>query len=247
MSQSDYIDDLMLAAFVDGQLDPRNCETVLAELEKNPDARERLYRLRRAKDLMKMGFEHVEAPVRSRTVSKWGWSAASPGVGIAATLLVLILGFGSGVLGYYLSEHLADGPDRPAALAITPHPHKDRVVLHISESDPKQFDAALNYIEKFLDENKTEGSQIEVIANSGGLDLMRTDTSPVKKQVIAMMRKHDNVHFIACANGIRNLRKRGIDAPIITDIDTDKTAIDHIIGRLHAGWTYVKVDNLPEI
>ena len=246
MSNSDYIDDLMLAAFVDGQLDPANCDSVLTAVEKDADTRERLYQVRRAKDLIKIGFEHLEAPVHTRSASKRGFSVGS-GVGIAASLLVLALGFGSGVLGYYCSERLADDSGNPPALAITPHPHKDRVVLHISESNPKQFDAALNYIEEFLDKNRTDSSQVEVIANSGGLDLMRTDTSPVKQRVIAMMRKHDNVHFIACANGLRNLHKRGIDAPIIQDIDTDKTAIDHIIGRLHAGWTYVKVDNLPEI
>lgn len=245
MAQSDYIDDLMLAAFVDGQLDPGNCESVLAALESDSDTRDRLYQLRRAKDLMKIGFEHVEAPSHARSAPKWGLSGR--GAGIAASLLALTVGLGSGALGYYCGERLADDPGNPSALAITQQPHRDRVVLHISESDPQQFDAALNYIEKFLDKNQTEGSRIEVIANSGGLDLMRTDTSPVKQRVVAMMRMHDNVHFIACANGLRNLHKRGIDAPIIADIDTDKTAIDHIIGRLHAGWTYVKVDNLPEI
>ncbi|GMQ89396.1 MAG: hypothetical protein BMS9Abin09_0876 [Gammaproteobacteria bacterium] len=248
MQQTDYIDDLMLAAFVDGQLDPVNCDSVLAAVEKDPDTRERLYQLRRAKDLMKISFQHAEAPVhKARSAPKWWGFLPGSGGGVAACLLVLTLGFGSGVLGYYTIEQLIDDPDNSAALAIAPHPYKDRVVLHISESDPKQFNAVLNYIEDFLDKNKAAGSQIEVIANSGGLDLMRTDTSPVKQRVIAMMREHDNVHFIACANGLRNLRKRGIDAPIIQDIDTDKTAIDHIIGRLHAGWTYVKVDSLPEI
>jgi len=244
MSQPDYIDDLMLAAFVDDQLDPVNCNSVLTAVEKDADTRERLYQLRRAKDLMKIGFKHADAPVpKIRSTRKWGLPGS--GGSVAACLLVLTLGFGSGALGYYVIEQLAD--DSGNALATATHPYKDRVVLHISESDPKQFNAALNYIETFLEENDTDGSQIEVIANSGGLDLMRTDTSPVQQRVIAMMREHDNVHFIACANGLRNLRKRGIDAPIIQDIDTDKTAIDHIIGRLHSGWTYIKVDSLPEI
>ncbi|HED18599.1 MAG TPA: hypothetical protein ENI74_03745 [Gammaproteobacteria bacterium] len=247
MPQTDYIDDLMLAAFVDGQLDPVNCDSVLTAVEKDPDTRERLYQLRRAKDLMKISYLHAEAPEhKARSAAKW-WSLPGSGGGVAACLLVLTLGFGSGVLGYYTIEQLVDDPDSASALAIAPHPFKDRVVLHISESDPKQFDAALDYIEAFLAKNDTGNSQIEVIANAGGLDLMRTDTSPVKQRVIAMMREHDNVHFIACANGIRNLRMRGIDAPIIQDVDTDKTAIDHIIERLQAGWTYIKVDNLPEI
>ena len=76
---------------------------------------------------------------------------------------------------------------------------------------------------------------------------MRADKSPFKAQVVAMMKHHSNVHFIACANGIRNLRKLGIEPKIIGDIDTDKTAVDHIINRLQAGWTYVKVDDIPEI
>jgi len=247
MPRTDNIDDLMLAAFVDGQLDPANCECVLAAVENDPDTRERLYQLRRAKDLMKMSFEHVEAPSHPRSAPKWRWPAAGSGVGIAASLLLLTLGFGSGVLGYYCGERLTDNPGNPASLATAPQADNDRVVLHISESDPKQFDAALNYIEKFLDDNKAVGSQIEVIANSGGLDLVRTDTSPVKQKIVAMMRDNDNVHFIACANGIRNLRKQGINPPIIQNIETDKTAIDHIIGRLQAGWTYVKVDSIPEI
>ena len=170
----------------------------------------------------------------------------SCGIAIPASLLVMALGFGSGILGYYGAKELSSETSL-AALTPAQKTYTDHVVLHLSESDPKQFSAALRYIEKFLDENQTTGSQIEVIANSGGLDLMRSDRSPFKARVVAMMREHDNVHFIACANGIRNLRKQGDNPRIIQDIDTDKTAIDHIIGRLQAGWRYVKVDNIPEI
>ena len=62
MQQPDHIDDILLGAFIDGQLDAANAEVVLAALQEDPDTRERLYQLRRAKDLMKVGFDHVEAP-----------------------------------------------------------------------------------------------------------------------------------------------------------------------------------------
>jgi intracellular sulfur oxidation DsrE/DsrF family protein len=146
------------------------------------------------------------------------------------------------MLGYYGTKQFAG-----AAIASAPQGYTDRVVLHLSESDPKQFAAALTYIKNFLEANQAEDSRIEVIANSGGLDLMRVDTSPFKNQLVTMMRDHDNVHFIACANAIRNLRKQGIHAQIIPEVHTDKTAIDHIIGRLQAGWSYVKIDNVPAI
>lgn len=246
MKQTDYIDDLMLNAFVDGQLDAGNCETVLAAMEKDPQTRDRVYLMRRAKDLIKIGFERVESPLPRTPLKKRRWFRGVSSYGLAASLLVMSLGFGSGVFAYYLTDELSTKTSL-ATLNPAQKTYTDHVVLHISESDPKQFSAALRYIDKFLDDNQTPGSQIEVIANSGGLDLMRSDKSPFKAQVVAMMRDHDNVHFIACANGIRNLHKQGIDAPIIPDIDTDKTAIDHIIGRLQAGWTYVKVDTIPEI
>jgi intracellular sulfur oxidation DsrE/DsrF family protein len=243
MQQSDHIDDILLGAFIDGQLDAANAEAVIAALQEDPDTRERLYQLRRAKDLMKVGFDHVEPPPQATPPAPRSRFSVRGRFGIAASLLVLALGFASGILGYYGTKQLAGD-----TIASTPQQaYTDRVVLHLSESDPKQFAAALNYIEDFLAANEAEDSQIEVIANSGGLDLMRMDTSPFKNQLVAMMRDHDNVHFIACANAIRNLRKQGIQAQIIPKVHTDKTAIDHIIGRLQAGWSYVKIDNVPAI
>ena len=246
MQQSDHIDDILLGAFIDGQLDAANAEAVIAALQEDPDTRDRLYQLRRAKDLMKLGFDHVEAPAPATPPEPKCLLSARGRLGVAASLLVLALGFGSGILGYYGTKQLA-GDATSAAIASAPQAYTDRVVLHLGESDAKQFAAALAFIENFLEANQAEDRQIEVIANSGGLDLMRVDTSPFKNQLVAMMQNHDNVHFIACANAIRNLHKQGIQAQIIPEVHTDKTAIDHIIARLQAGWSYVKIDNVPAI
>jgi len=247
MRQTEFVDDLMVNAFVDGQLDAGTCETVIDAMERDPETRERVYLMRRAKDLIRVGFSQSEAPHPTKPQRKKSWLLGRSSFGLAASLLAMSVGFGSGVLGYYVTKELSAKQPHLASRAAGRQMITDHVVLHLSESDPKQFSAALRYIEKFLDDNQSPGSQIEIIANAGGLDLMREDTSPFRAQVVAMMRDHDNVHFIACANGIRNLRKQGINPPIIKNIDTDKTAIDHIIGRLQAGWRYVKVDNIPEI
>lgn len=244
--QTEYIDDLMVNAFVDGQLDPSNCENVVAAMESDPGTRERVYLMRRAKDLIKVGFENAQTPVPAPSVNKRRQLSRRCSFGLAASLLMAAVGFGSGAVGYYVAQQMSE--PTAVSLASLHAPSTNHVVLHISESDPRLFSAALSYVNSFLDQNQAPGSQIEVIANSGGLDLMRADKSPYKAQVVAMMKNHKNVHFIACANGIRNLRKRGVEPHIIGDIDTDKTAIDHIINRLQAGWTYVKVDDIrPQI
>jgi intracellular sulfur oxidation DsrE/DsrF family protein len=151
-----------------------------------------------------------------------------------------------GFLVICVSTQLAHGENK-IALASRQASDIDHVILHISESDPRQFSAALRFVEYFLDQNPRPGSQIEVVANAGGLDLMRDGISPFKTEIVAIMRQHDNVHFIVCSTGIHNLRRRGIEAKFIGDVDTDETAVDPIVNRLQAGWTYIKVNDLPEI
>lgn len=246
-THSEYIDDLAVNAFVDGQLDAAGCENVVATMETDPDTRERVYLMRRAKDLIKVGFEHAETPRPAQSV-RTGFFGVRCSVALAASLLMAVIGFGSGVLGYYVSKDISAPTRLSSAVAATHAANSNHVILHISESDPRLFAAALHYVEKFLDKNNKPGSEIEVVANSGGLDLMRADKSPFKAEVAAIIKRHNNVHFIACANAIRNLRKRGIEPKMIGDVDTHETAIDHIINRLQAGWTYIKVDDiLPAI
>lgn len=241
MEEYDYINDQMLGAFVDNQLDVANSAAVLKAMEENPEIRETVYQLRRAKDMMKLGFGDAHAPTRPLPKARFP-SLRRCSTALAASIVALAVSLGAGVFGYYCGNKANTGI--VPAIVAAKQTASDRVVLHISESDPKQFAAALAYTEKFLEEQEARGSQIEVVANSGGLDLMRAGVTPFEQRVLDMISKHDNVHFIACANAIRNLRKQGIEPIIIKDVETDKTAIDHIIGRLRAGWTYIKVDSL---
>lgn len=239
MKQDEYPDEQTLGAFVDGQLDAAVSESVLESMEHNEQVREQVYRLRRSKDLIKLAFGDAQAPSRlpaPAVVRQPLWPS------LAASVLLLVGSFGTGVLGYFCGKQLMGSDSELVA-----RQHRNHVVLHISESDPKQFSAALDYVENFLKQHNNPGSQVEVVANAGGLDFMRVGISPFEDRVSAMIRKYKNVHFIACANGIRNLRRQGEDPHFIDRIDTGKTAIDHIISRLQAGWSYIKVDALPEV
>jgi intracellular sulfur oxidation DsrE/DsrF family protein len=246
MKDSDYLDDQLLGAFVDDEIDAGNREAVIKAMEADPGVRERIYRLRRAKDLMKLGFGNARAP-SSDTGNKSGrgWKLFS--ARMSASVAALAVSFGAGMLGHHYYGELETGNTNQAVAAVA-QAQTDRVILHVSESDPKQFAAALAYTEKFLRAHESEGHQIDVVAHAGGLDMMRDDVSPLKAQIINMMEKHDNVHFIACANAIRILRKKGIETTIISGVNTDSTAFDHIVARLQSGgWKYVKVESLSEI
>jgi len=52
----DFFDDQALGSFVDGLLDAAHTEMIIKAMEDDPQIRDRVYQLRRAKDLMKLGF-----------------------------------------------------------------------------------------------------------------------------------------------------------------------------------------------
>ena len=239
MKHTDNIDEQTLDAFVDGQLDPAQRSSVIQAMDHDPDVREQVYQLRRAKDLMKLGFEDA----RPTSPGHRGGPTRRYAVGVAASLAMLGIGFSTGMLGYHYTAHQGSGT---ALMASAVQPQGSHVVLHIGDSDPDHFAAALNYVDSFLKENAGRGGQIEVVANAGGLELMRSGLSPYQQRVVDMINRHSNVHFIACANAIRNLQLQGIEPRIIKDVDTEQTALEHIVERLQSGWTYIKADALPE-
>jgi len=245
MQETDYIDDNMLGAFVDGQLDEAGCEAVIAAMAADPASRARVERLRRAKDLMRLGFASAQTPSRRTGLPPAPLNRKFPRA-LAASLAALALGIGAGSLGYHYGRHLDRDTLSGAKLAAAQQLN-DRIILHISDADPVQFAAALDYTEKFLQQHPASHSRIEVIANAGGLNMMRVGVSPYERQIQRLQAAYPNVSFLACANAIANLRKQGVEPRIIASVDTEKKAIDHIVERLQAGWSYVRVDALPEI
>jgi len=196
MANSDYIlDDQALGAFVDGLLDTAHCDTIVSTMEADPEIRERVYQLRRAKDLMQLGFAEAIAPSKNTArvkASRWNIFSQK----IAASLAAVAISFGAGALSY---QHYADQSDTASSIvAAATVQQANRVILHISEPDPAQFGNVLAYMNKFLDEHAdaAESGQIEVVANAGGINFMRGPISPFKNQIIAMMDEHKNVQFI---------------------------------------------------
>ena len=245
MKDTNNFDDHLLGAFIDGEVDSGNLAAIIQAMETDTELRERIYRLRRSRDLMQLGFGDATAPSGQKKQHR-RWLPFS--TGLAASVALLAISFGAGMLSHlYLQGQPAIAGQLHASSSQL-QSNKDNVILHISESDPQQFTAAITYAEKFLQEHQSQGYQIDVVAHASGLDIMREDVSPLKLQMVEMLAKYDNVHFIGCANAIKMLRKKGIEPAIIQGVRTDSTAFDHIVNRLQGGgWKYNKVKSLAEI
>ena len=106
MQDTDLIDENILGAFVDGQLDSAGCEAVMAATARDPEVRERVERLRRAKDLMRLGFASAQPPIGRAALRRAAPVTRRLSRALAASVAVAALGLAAGTLGYHYGRHL---------------------------------------------------------------------------------------------------------------------------------------------
>ena len=155
---------------------------------------------------------------------------------VAASFLLALLAFGAGWFGHSLQGQARQQLALGTSGADMPH-----VILHISESDESRFIAVLDKAEQILQQYHDPAVQVEVIANAGGLDLMRTASSRHTDAVKRLITAYDNVRFIACSLELKKLQEGGLDPTLIAGIHADQSAADYLIQRLTEGWTYIKI------
>ena len=243
MSADDKYSDERLHMFIDDEMNSSDRAEVMETISKDDHLSNRVCEIIQLKDAVRLAYS--EPPESSHANTKWSSSHNSRSyLNIAASILLLAVGTLAGWMLYpQLSGQYGD------VIASAAQHQSDKIIIHISQSDPAQFSNTLAYTEKFLEEHKDSGDQIDVVAHASGLNLMRADVSPLKQQIVALMDKYDNVHFIACAGAIKMYRqKNGVAPDIIIGVGTDTTAFDHIVGRLQSGgWKYIKAETLSEI
>lgn len=240
MSARPIFSDDLLHAYIDGELDALTGQQIQDAMKQDATLRDRVHALLDTKEMMRLAFSSAKPPKASKPLA--AANRARSMYGLAASLLVLTLCFGVGVLGYRTAPLL----EQVLATQASPSP-STRLVLHVGESDPERFAAALAYTERYLREQSGSGAIVEVVANAGGLDLLLQGGSPHEAQILEMMDRYENLHFVACMNTLRKLQRQGATPALIRDVQTDRTAVDHIVERVLQGWTYIKVDQLPEV
>ncbi|RMG55459.1 MAG: hypothetical protein D6717_07960 [Gammaproteobacteria bacterium] len=238
MSNREERDDVRLCqvhAFIDGELEPMDREQIMQEMAEDPELRRQVCELRNLKAAVSHAYADIEPPETGRVLG--GGLSRGLCQGVAA-LLLLAVGVLLGWKGHEQRlEHLLAGAVEIGDVKADP----THVVLHIDESNPDKFEEVLDRAVALVESYKARGVHVEVIANSGGLDLMRKDASPYAQRVSEIMRKYDNIDFIACANAIRRLERQGVHVQLIDRTHPAPSAVEHIVERLREGWTYIKV------
>lgn len=224
-------DEARIHAYLDGELSHQERDAFLLDMEKDPALRAECVELRNLKDLVRHAYDGVEAP-RREVVDTNHPRKRLAAFGVAAALLIS-LGFSGG----WLANHHSTGPLQQVATAE----QAPRILLHIATAEPAKMQATLDRAESLLEEYREQGVQIEVVANSEGLHMLRAGGSPYGQRVLAMMAEHEELQFIACDTAIRHLERAGVDVVLLPRTHTAPSAVEHIIERMREGWTYIKV------
>ena len=117
-----------------------------------------------------------------------------------------------------------------------------RVVIQVTQNDPAVMNMALNNGENLVKyyQDKGEKIEIEFVAYGAGLNMMRSDTSPVKERLTAIS-SMKNVTFTGCGNTLANQSKQENKAiTLVPEARVVPTGIARIVELEEQGWTYVR-------
>jgi intracellular sulfur oxidation DsrE/DsrF family protein len=240
-----FVSDETLHAFVDGELDVAESESLIAQMRDDEDLAQRVCNLRSLQSMVRLAY--VDPPVADGRKS-----FSSPRRDFlqrcAFGSLVLMLGLGGGWA--LRGSEAQTGVMLPTAdandfqmISLEHEPDPNRVMLHLDSAAPDKMVAVLDQAERLLDEAEKQGRamQLEVIANSRGLDLLRAGVSPYAERMAHLKRRHANLQWVACGQSVARFQGEGQKVVLLPNTRTAPTAIIEIVTRLQQGWTYVRV------
>jgi hypothetical protein len=239
---SQYSDE-MINAFVDDELDSRDKDSIKKAMESDAELYQRIKAVCDLKKGLQQTYMDISYAQHAATDESAGARFVGWRQGMAAAVLLCV----GMILGWYgnAANHQVVSIDRLEGLKLTPvnFQQPNQIILHVSSSDSLSLEKTIHQVEYIIDQYKNNRLpfKIEVIANSGGIDLLRQDVSPYKDKIVSIMNKHDNISFIACSNAIEKLKMQGMDTHMIAHTKTGTTAIEQIVKRLQEGWVYIKV------
>ncbi len=117
-----------------------------------------------------------------------------------------------------------------------------RILLHVSSRDPEDLSSALDAVESLMSRPSSgaEAPQVEIVANSAGIDLFRADVSPQAERIAQLHARYPSLRLIACRQSMDRARERGESVVLLPGVDVVPTALDEILARLQKGWVYVR-------
>ena len=130
----------------------------------------------------------------------------------------------------------------PALAADKAH----RVALQISDDTPEKMNAVLNVAGNLARYYSSKGQEVEirVVAFNAGLNMLRTDRSPVLARLKSISESLPNVAFDACSNTRENMAKNEGKKPeeiaLFADAKLVPSGVVTLVELNEQGWTILR-------
>ena len=243
MNEESRLSDEMRGAFIDGQLDAAEWARIAERAALDPALREDLCELRMLKDMVRNAC--AEAPPRpahrrAPAAGRWGATAA------AAGLFALAGWFG------HAAWERADALDPASVYALRGDwsglrsnwrtLDANRVLVHVSSGRREALANALGEVEDLLRAARGAHRKIEVelVANSAGLDLLRANGSDYAARIAALRAEFPELALVACGQTLERRRAGGRLFALLPGTAVAPSALDEVVKRLKDGWVYVR-------
>ena len=144
-------------------------------------------------------------------------------------------------LGFALPNFIQPQTTATPSLQHSTSNNTHRVVIQVTQNDPVVMNMALNNAENLAKFYKDKGEpiQIEFVAYGAGLNMVRSDTSPVKERLAMLSGK--NMVFTGCGNTMANQSKmENKEITLVPEARIVPTGIARIVELEEQGWTYVR-------
>lgn len=229
-----------LNAYLDGELAPADAERVVAALGADPALREEACALRALREQLRLAYDVPPRAPRRADVGRNCFAARWPHA--LAAMLLLCCGIVLGWLGHGWQSSGAPGWDDALAPRIAADPR--RLVLHVGDFDPVRIDALLAESAAQLAAAQSAGRplRLEIVANSGGLDLLRVAATNYAATLERLRRDYpERFSLVACGQGLQRVRETGGDTRLLPGVVVAPSALDAVVKRLAEGWSYRRI------
>ena len=129
-------------------------------------------------------------------------------------------------------------------ISAAENPKQHRVAMHVDQNDADVMNLALNNAKNVIEHYQKRGEDIviEIVAYSGGLHMLRADTSQVKDRIKEIVGQYSTrIKFAACNNTIQGMEKReGHAIPIIPEATIVSAGVVELVELQEQGWSYIR-------
>jgi len=235
MSDHENISGEMLNAFVDGELDAGEWESLAQRIEADPLLGGEVAALRIAKDRVRNAYAGLPAPAAAPR------GRARPGRWAAAAAVFAAAGWFAHAWLFAVPEL---DPASAYVLANAPASiDSGHVLVHVSTGGQEALGRALDEVEDLLRAARREGRalEVEIVANRSGIDLLEARGAPAAKRIAALRARYANLSLVACGQTLRRLAAGGRKVDLLPGTRVAPSALDEVVDRLRSGWVYVRV------